>query len=77
MHQLDVFIASLSTEFNIGTRAKNTSKYEKIRYLIKKTKKNSDIENLTKLYKTSQKIPVMDFSYSGYKRLIYVRYADD
>jgi len=72
MHQLDVFIASLSTEFNRGDPVKNTSEYEIIR-----AQKKENIENLITFYKASHKTPVIDFQNDKYKKLTYVRYADD
>jgi group II intron reverse transcriptase/maturase len=77
LHQLDVFVESLKKDFDIGTRAKNTSEYEKTRHLIKKAKKGGRMSDLLSLYKQSQKLPVMDFRDPSYKRLAYVRYADD
>ena len=77
MHQLDVFIKNLKKEFDYGIRARNLVKYENIKYKIKEAKRVKDIIKLKKLYKESQKHPVIDFYDPNYRRLVYVRYVDD
>lgn len=77
MHQLDVFVENLKNEFDKGVRAKNLSSYENSRYKIKCSKRSGDMIKLKKIYKISQRSPVMDFNDSSYKRLRYIRYADD
>lgn len=77
LHQLDEYVEQLTLEFDKGTRARNTPEYEGLRYRIKKATSKGDMELLTDLYKQAQKKPVMDFRDPRYKRLKYVRYADD
>jgi len=77
MHQLDVFVENFKNEFDQGIRAKNLSTYENSRYKIKRAKRSGDMTELKKIYKLSQRSPVMDFNDPSYKRLKYVRYADD
>ena len=77
LHELDLFVNNLKTNFDIGTRAKNTNEYNRIRLSIRNAKKRRDMRELKKLYKISQTKPVMDFYDPNYKRLYYVRYADD
>nr|YP_009132704.1 hypothetical protein [Bangia fuscopurpurea]AKA66468.1 hypothetical protein [Bangia fuscopurpurea] len=77
MHQLDVFVENLKNEFDKVVRAKNLSSYENSRYKIKCAKRSGDMIKLKKIYKISQRSPVMDFNDSSYKRLRYIRYADD
>nr|AIB08376.1 hypothetical protein [Neoporphyra perforata] len=77
MHQLDVFVEKLKNEFDQGVRAKNLSAYENSRYKIKCAKRLGDMTELKRLHKLSQRSPVMDFNDPSYKRLKYVRYADD
>ena len=77
LHLLDEYVAGLKSEFDKGRRAKNLATCEQNRYLIKKAKRLQDFLTLKKVYKDSQKKPVMDFQDPTYKRLFYVRYADD
>ena len=77
LHQLDTFVENLRIEFDRGIQARNLKKYENARYNIKKAKRLNDFTKLKYLYKKSQKYPVMDFYDPFYRRLIYVRYAND
>ena len=77
MHQLDVFVEELKNEFDQRIKAENFSTYENSRYKIKLAKRSKDMTKLKKLYKVSQRNPVMDFNDASYKRLKYVRYADN
>jgi group II intron reverse transcriptase/maturase len=77
LHQLDIFVDKLRVDFDKGNRARNTKEYDHHRYLMKKAKKANDLITLQETYKESRKYAVMDFSDPKYKRLKYVRYADD
>lgn len=77
MHQLDVFVDDLKSNFEKGKRARNTKEYDHHRYLMKKAKKENDLATLNALYKENSNKEVMDFKDPNYKRLLYVRYADD
>ena len=98
MHQLDVFLRTLKTDFDKGTRARNTKEYEHRRYLMKRATSQvvwraplsrhttwrppqgaarRAISSLKSIYKENNNHPIMDFEDPKYKRLKYVRYADD
>nr|CRX66588.1 putative reverse transcriptase protein [Axinella verrucosa] len=77
MHQLDVFVEEMKAEFDRGSRARNTAEYEHRRYLMKRAKRLGNTGELARIYKEAKKNPVMDFRDPSYKRLAYVRYADD
>jgi hypothetical protein len=77
MHQLDEFINELKDLFDIGTRAANTTEYYRLRAALKRAKIRGDMIEVKHLFKEMQRRPVMDFSDPRYKRLFYVRYADD
>ncbi len=77
LHELDLFIISLKVGFDKGIRAKNTTEYNKLRCKIRTEKRKNNKEDMEKLYKLSQTFPVMDYHDPNYKRLNYVRYADE
>ncbi len=77
LHQLDVFVENLQINFEKGSRPRNTKEYDHKRYLMKTAKKRGDIVTVNQILKDTAHIPVMDFSDPLYKRLKYVRYADD
>ena len=77
LHLLDEFVLSLKESFDVGKRARNTAAYENLRYRMKRAKKKEDYLELVRLYKESRKTSVMDYRDGNYKRLSYVRYADD
>lgn len=77
LHEADVYIESLAQEYKRGERARNTKEYENIRTLIRKYKRIGDMSALKLQYKLSQRVAVIDYQDPSYKRLLYVRYADD
>jgi group II intron reverse transcriptase/maturase len=77
LHELDLFITSLKANFDKGIRAQNTPSYNKLRWRIRSEKRRGNMEEMKKLYKLSQTLPFMDYHDPSYKRLNYVRYADD
>lgn len=77
LHQMDAYLEELKNAFDKGKRAKNTLAYERIRYQMKKAKGLPDKSGFRTIVKEARKTPVMDYSDPAYKRLGYVRYADD
>ena len=75
LHELDKFInEKLKVEYNIGKKRKANLEYRKLRYKIK-TETNP--KNRKKLINLCLKTPSKDFHDENFKRLFYVRYADD
>ena len=74
LDKLDKFIESLAKNFNIGTKPKLNSLYLHYRYK-KKIAKN--IEEKRYWHKLLISVPSRDPMCDNYKRLIYIRYADD
>lgn len=77
MHQLDVYVSSLKEEFDIGKKPKLNKKYSHHSSLMQKAKKNNDRVEFKKQLSLLRKESSVDFHDPGYKRLSYVRYADD
>jgi len=51
--------------------------YKHLAYLIQKAKKNGDIDKIKDLVKLLRLLPSIDNFDPNYRRLSYVRYADD
>ena len=75
LHELDEFINyKLKKEFTIGKQRKPDLVYRKLRYQIKR---EDDLKKRRGLINNCLKVPSKDFHDRNYKRLFYVRYADD
>lgn len=74
LDKLDQFVNKLSINFNKGDRVKTNPKYTRLRYLRNKTD-NSLLEK--NYFKEMQKLPYFDPFDPNFRRLVYVRYADD
>ena len=77
LHQLDVFIESLIAGFNKGNRPGISEAYKRIRPEYRKAIYHNDITKVRNLTNIIKKIDYTDYSDPNYKRLTYVRYADD
>lgn len=75
LHELDEFIKyELKKEFSIGKQRKPNLISRRLRYQIKR---ENDLRKRRVLINSCQKVPSKDFHDMDYKRLFYVRYADD
>jgi len=91
LHELDEFMENLAVEFNKGKRRRLTKGYirykvlarqERVRYAkAQKTGLTEQLHsiraNIRDLNKIRRTIPSSDFHDPGYKKLTYIRYADD
>lgn len=77
MSQLDELMEQLKRDFDKGTRSRPTSATNVLHSKIYRAKKKGDLELVRKLSKEARKIPATNFRDSNFKRLSYVRYADD
>jgi retron-type reverse transcriptase len=77
MHQLDVFIDHLKNQFDCGDKPKILKEYSHYTYLIKKHKNQGEMDKVREDIKNLRKYPSVNFRDNSYKRLMYVRYADD
>lgn len=77
LHQLDLFIADLKKDFDRGTKAPRSKESRYYEYHISKARKDGDHPRMQKLIAERSLAPSIDFGSDSFKRLAYVRYADD
>nr|AAB95256.1 RT-like protein [Venturia inaequalis] len=77
LHQLDLFVNCLKRDFDKGTRAPRSKSSRYYEYHTLKARKAGDTLQLQKLIAERSQNPSIDFGSESFKRLVYVRYADD
>ena len=77
MSLLDNHVNGLKTSFDKGKKTKGSSEYNNLHYLMKKAKETEDMETLMKLAKLKRSISFSNYEDPSFKKLSYVRYADD
>ena len=77
MTQFDSFMVELKRKFDLGKESRESKESSRYHYLLTKAKKAGDMESVKKLAKEKLQIPWADHSDPRYKKLSYVRYADD
>lgn len=77
LNQLDEHVTSLTQSFDKGNKPKRNTQYNHIVYLIRKNLLGGNLDQIKPLIKELRKYPSIDFHDPSYKRLRYVRYADD
>jgi hypothetical protein len=77
MSQLDEEIARIKEEFDVGVKSKVSSIANNYHSKISRAKKKEDFDLVLKLSKEARKYPAVDLSDPSFKKLSYVRYADD
>ena len=77
LHQLDLFVLSLKNDFDCGAKAPRSKASRYYEYHILKARKEGDIVRMRKLISERSKVVSIDFGSENFKRLVYVRYADD
>lgn len=77
LHQLDELVAALKNGFDKGNKAPRTKESRYFEYHIKKARKEGDLNKMQKLIAERSLRPAIDFGSEDFKRLVYVRYADD
>ena len=79
LNQFDIFIESLKDEFDIGERVKAYKPYKNLNYKLNRHKERRDLTKIEmrKLASKTRKLPTRDPFDSSFRRLVYVRYADD
>jgi group II intron reverse transcriptase/maturase len=76
--ELDKFVTKeLIPEFTKGVKPKSNKEYERLRSRSKKAKARGDMESARKWAILAREHPTRDAADPGYRRLKYVRYADD
>ena len=77
LDRLDKHVETLIPKINKGKRRISNPEYQRLRYLRFKAGKSGQAQEALKLRKLAQQIPVQDPRDKNYRRLWYVRYADD
>ena len=77
MSQLDEKVTELKEEFDRGSKSKISTVANVYHSKISRAKLKGDMELVLKLTKESRKFPSANFEDSSFKKLAYVRYADD
>jgi group II intron reverse transcriptase/maturase len=76
LHELDKFVErDLKLKYTIGKNRKNNKEYRRIKYQIETS--FNDKKKLKKLLKLRRKTPSKDPMDPNFKRIFYVRYAND
>lgn len=79
LNPFDIFVESLKDKFDIGKCVKAYKPYKNLNYKLNCHKKRQDLSKteMRKLAAKMRKFPSRDPLDSSFRRLVYVRYADD
>nr|WSZ98021.1 reverse transcriptase domain-containing protein [Streptomyces sp. NBC_00857] len=78
LHKLDAFIeTTLIPEYTRGVHRARNPEYRQIEYAIKRARRRGDRTEVRELQSRLRKTPSQMMSDPGFRRLRYVRYADD
>lgn len=77
MSELDRKVLELKADFDKGTRSSVSSKANLYHSKISRAKKKGDMVSVSSLAKEAKNFPSANFEDPNFKRLTYIRYADD
>lgn len=77
LHDLDVYVHSLISGFNKGEKPGVSQQYKRIRPEYRRALCHKDIPEIRRFTNLIRKMDYTDYQDPNYKRLVYVRYADD
>lgn len=77
LHQLDEYIASLKEKFDKGTKPQRNPKARNFEGRIARAKIRGDMELVHNLSIEARKFSSINFEDPNFRRLMYLRYADD
>ena len=78
LNELDGFIEDvLMPQYNRGWRRATNPAYKRYEYAIQQARKNGSAERVKELERQRRRIPSQDVNDPNYRRLQYIRYADD
>jgi len=78
LNELDTFIEqTLIPKYTRGQRRQENVKYRNYAYPIKKARNQGDLETVKRLEQERRQLPSQDVNDPNFRRLRYVRYADD
>ena len=78
LHELDCFVEDiLLPQYTTGKRRQANSAYTRLAYQRGKARQNGNVDLYNRLFKVQRTIPSVNTKDPEYRRLRYVRYADD
>lgn len=77
LHELDLFIQNLKIAYDKGDKTARNPEYRKIEHLRYKATKAKDFDLAISYLKEMQKLKSRLPNDSNFRRLYYIRYADD
>jgi group II intron reverse transcriptase/maturase len=78
LHKLDGFVENtLIPEYTRGETRTRNKEYERVRHACARARKSGNQEKARELRRKQARLPSVDCDDPGYRRLRYVRYADD
>lgn len=77
LHQLDKYMENYIESFNKGKQKKHNSEYVKLQYLRKLAIKKEEYKLARQYLVQMRKLNSYDHFYSSFRRMYYIRYADD
>jgi len=77
MSQLDSYVMTLKENFDTGTKSKVSPEANALHSKISRAKAKGLMDVVAKLVKQYQHIRSTNFEDESFKKLTYVRYADD
>lgn len=77
LHEFDLFVEQLKKNYTKGITSSRNPQYRKLEYLRAKANKTGDFEQGVKFLKEMQQIKSRLTDDSKFRRMYYVRYADD
>jgi group II intron reverse transcriptase/maturase len=77
MHRLDLFIEELKRQYDKGIRTSNLNAYKRLNWRLNKKDLSLSKEEKRKLATKMRLLPARDPMDPNFRRLLYVRYADD
>jgi len=77
LHQLDQYVDSLKREFDQGTKPRRTLLFRRYENQLCKAKQSGNPRSIREAILAMRSTPYIDFHDPNYRRLTYVRYADD
>jgi group II intron reverse transcriptase/maturase len=78
LNELDAYIEDvLMPQYTRGKRRANNPEYKRYEFAIQQARKNGDTEKAEQLERQRRQLPSQDVNDPNYRRLQYIRYADD
>jgi len=78
LNELDRFVEdTLIPQYTRGERRRNNPPYARLRWHLSQARKENNLEKVKELIQARRRLPSVDPVEPGYRRLRFVRYADD